>query len=110
MTQNSENIEEDLLLKSKKIVFYINPENIKYIESLPYQQKHAFINKLIAESRNNENENYKLDKSINLLKRTVIMIVSVLIGIPLLFFLLGVSLDLTKSSYLEMQKKFEKLF
>jgi len=95
--------------KSKKFVFQIYPENIDYIESLSHEEKQYIINYLIQLHRDNQLHNYKIEKEGRTLKKIIFIIVCILIGVPLLFFLIGISLDLTRSSYYSMQKNFEKL-
>jgi phospholipid N-methyltransferase len=101
---------EDIVRKNKKFVFQIYPENIKFIESFSYQEKHDFINQLISEYRESKIFALEQEKLHSKAKNLLIIILAVIIGIPLLLYIINVSLDLTKASYYDMQTKFEKLF
>ena len=101
---------QDIVEKPKKFVFQIFPENIDYIESLTYQEKQDFINGLISEYRDRENKYYQDEADYSRLKKIIIYALSIIVGIPLLLIMINFSLDITKNSYLDMQRKFEKLY
>lgn len=102
--------EEENGQKTKKFVFQIYPENIKYIESLSYQEKQDLINTLIMNYKLYQSKEDQTESVLGNIKKIIMNILIIIIGIPLLLYLFNVSLDLTKSNYLEMQRKFEKLF
>jgi hypothetical protein len=102
--------ESDIIQGPKKFVFQIDPENIKFIESLSYQDKQDLINYLITKSRSEINEEYKYSQLIRRIKKGFIYFILVAIGLPLFFYLASYSLELTKANYSEMQRNFEKLF
>ena len=96
--------------KPKKFVFQIYPENIDYVDSLSYEEKHDLINQLLTNYRegfytedNSETKTQKLTK-------TLTVIIILLIAIPVLLFFLNISLDMTKNNYRIFQGNFEKLF
>ncbi len=100
--------DSDDINKSKKFVFHIASEHIDFIESLSFQEKHNLINYLITDYRNNNLLNKKtIDPE--KIKKGIIIIITILVGIPLIFFLINTSLSLTMSGYLEMQRNFEKI-
>ena len=101
---------QDLVDKPKKFVFQIYPENVDYVESMSYQEKQDFVNGLIQEYRDKENVYYQDEADYSRLKKIIIYALSVLVGIPLLLIMINFSLDITKNSYVDMQKKFEKLY
>jgi len=102
--------EDDIVQGPKKFVFQIHPENVKFIESLSYQEKQDFINHLIAQSREEINEEYKHKEYFKWIKKAFTIAMTILIGIPMLFYFTNISLKATKTNYSEMQKNFEKLF
>ena len=118
LTEHSNNFEQDINStgidnqeqKFKKFVFQIYPENIHYIESLPYQKKHDLINHLIKSYRKKEYSAYEEVQGFSNVKKTIVIILALIIGIPLFLYIANISLILTKNSYMDMQKKFEKLF
>ncbi|MFH0703032.1 MAG: hypothetical protein V2B14_05790 [bacterium] len=104
------NSKENTIQNPKKFVFKIYPENIKYIESLSYQEKQDFINILIKNHRENKHLNYESSQFIKNFVKVIALVIFIIIGIPLLLFLINASLNMTKSSYMDMQRNFEKLF
>ena len=122
MLKNSENqpesqiAQEDFNLtanethKSKKFVFQVYSDNVDFIESLSYQEKNDLANQLFNDYRISSVINQKFNRSINIAKKSVAIFLAVVIGIPLLIYLVSISLDFTKSSYFKMQQNFEKLF
>jgi hypothetical protein len=96
--------------KSKKFVFRLYSDNIDFVETLSYQEKNDLVNQLLDDYRGAAIYNKKVTKNISLTKKAVIIFLAIVVGIPLLIYLTSLSLDLTKSSYTEMQKNFEKLF
>jgi len=96
--------------KSKKFVFRLYSDNIDFVETLSYQEKNDLVNQLLDDYRGAAIYNKKVNKNISLTKKAVIIFLAIVVGIPLLIYLTSISLDLTKSSYTEMQKNFEKLF
>lgn len=102
--------EDDIVQGPKKFVFQIYPDNVKFIETLSYQEKQDLINYLISKSRQEINEERKYKTYLRLIKKIFTFLLVAIIGIPLFLYFASVSLDLTKASYSEMQKNFEKLF
>jgi hypothetical protein len=104
----SGNIQEEE--KPKKFVFQIYPENIDYVDSLSYEEKHELINQLLSNYRESFYPNNRPQINTERLTKTVTAIVIFSIAIPLFLFLLNVSLDITRSNYRIFQGNFEKLF
>jgi len=102
--------QETETISSKKFVFKIDAENIDFIESLGYQEKNEIINKMLQDYQNSSVLNKKFNSSINITKKATIIVIAALIGIPLVIFLVGLSVHFTKISYTKMQTNFEKLF
>ncbi len=101
--------DSDDINKSKKFVFHIDNEHIDFIESLSFQEKHNLINYLITDYRRNSNVLGQQTFDFKKLKKGIIIAIIILAGVPLLLFLTNISLSLTKSGYLEMQRNFEKI-
>lgn len=118
MAENSENFKniqkrfdkDDLIQNPKKFVFQIAPENVEYVESLEYYEKQELINYLISLYKNGLLENEQKKISNLLIKKIIIITIAILLGIPLLFYLVNMSFSLTKSSYTDMQSNFQRLF
>lgn len=105
-------MKEELIKRSttKKFVFQINAENVDFIETLAYQDKQDLINDLILRYRNNEQYNNKFEEESMWLKKFIIFGLFVIIGIPALLLFLSYSFNLTRNSYVYMQKNFEKVY
>jgi len=99
---------DDLVKGPKKFVFQINPENIKYIESMSYQEKQDLINELIILHKLSVKEQQKTNSNLVLIKKLKIIFVALLVGIPILFYTVSMSLHYTQASYTDMQKNFER--
>lgn len=118
MLKNSENYnnQENLISadhetqSSKKFVFQLHSENKDFIERLTYQQKNDLVNYLIHNYRLTSYNDQMLKKNINAAKKAAIIFLAIVVGIPLIIYVASISLSLTKSSYVDMQKNFEKLF
>ncbi len=106
----NKNIEENEIQKSKKFVFQISHDNVEFIETLSYQEKNDLVNYLLEDYRATAIEDKKNNADVKLVKKIVAIVIAVIVGIPLVFYLTGVALDLTKNSYFYMQKNFEKLY
>jgi len=109
-SQEQQEHEEQQTPTTKKFVFKIESENIDFVEGLSYQEKNEIVNKLFSDYQNSSVLNKKFNSSINLTKKAAVIFLAALIGIPLIIFLIGVSVHFTKISYTEMQTNFEKLF
>ncbi|MDD3013775.1 MAG: hypothetical protein PHC34_08750 [Candidatus Gastranaerophilales bacterium] len=105
----SGNVQDDKN-KPKKFVFQIYPENIDYIDSLPYEEKHDLINQLLTNYREGfyteDNSKTGTQKLTNTVRNFILLIII----IPVLLYLLNVSLNVTKNNYRIFQGNFEKLF
>ncbi|MEI8389628.1 MAG: hypothetical protein WCG23_07045 [bacterium] len=109
MLKNSDSINNETE-KSKKFVFQLYDENIDFVESLSYQEKNDILNQLLNDYRLSNIYGKKLVKKASNIKKSVIIFFAVIIGIPLILYLISLSLNLTKSSYTQMQNNFSKLF
>ena len=96
--------------RAKKFVFQVYSDNIDFVETLSYQEKNDLVNKLLNDYQVSSVINHKFNKSVNLAKKSVIIFLAIVLGIPLILYLASISLNLTKSSYVDMQTNFEKLF
>jgi len=108
--QENLNITDSETQRAKKFVFQVYSDNIDFVESLSYQEKNDLVNQLLNDYQVSSVINHKFNKSVNLAKKSVIIFLAVVLGIPLILYLASISLHFTKSSYSEMQTNFEKLF
>lgn len=115
MTEFFENFKQNLtedsnVIKPKKFVFQIYPENIEYIENLSFEEKNDLINNMINEYRNRKDEDYTKEQRIKIFKSIFITFLTIIVAVPLIIFLINASFTVTKSSYGEMQKNFTTLY
>ncbi len=108
--KNLKNTEEFKKHDVKKFVFQLYDENIDFLELMPSGQKNNLINRLIYNYRAEDAQEKKRINFRNLCKKIAITVALVLIGLPLLVFLVNFSFEVTLNSYSEMEKNFEKLF
>lgn len=112
----SENTEKHILKKInesknyKKFVINVHSDNIEFVENLSDKEKNEIVNQLLADYRVKKRENDKYEAIKTGIKRGIIVFLLIIAGIPFALHLISVSLDMTKSSYTDMQKNFEKLF
>jgi len=96
--------------KPKKFVFQIYPENIDYIDSLSYEEKHDLVNQLLTNYREGLYTKDDFQTGKQKLIKSIINFILLIIIIPILFYFLNVSLNVTKNNYRIFQGNFEKLF
>lgn len=94
----------------KKFVINVYDDNIEFVDNLSSKEKNDIINQLLAEYQIKNTKSKKLNKIKNEVISYTLIFLALVIGIPLLIKLTAISIKLTKSSYTEMQKNFEKLF
>lgn len=94
----------------KKFVFRINTEHIPDIQALTYDERNLFINDLLIEYKEHNEELEEMEILKQKIKKGVTIALIVLVGIPLLLWFISYSLNVTKSNYSGMQKNFQKLY
>ncbi len=108
--ENSKSSDEFKKQEVKKFVFQVYDENIDFVEPMTSEQKNNLINHLIYLHRIEEIKGKKRNNLVNIYKNIALTIVLIMIGIPLLLFLINFSFDLTVNNYSDMEKNFQKLF
>jgi len=102
--------DEDLIPKSKKFVFHIYPENVRYVDSLSFQERHDIVNELLIKYRETGFKNLIPSKYIDMALKGLIIGILIAVFIPLTIFLAKSTIDMSKSTNLDMQRKFENLY
>lgn len=113
MTEYSDNFNNNEITEQKdmkKFVFHLYDENIDLIETLNPEEKNGFINQLIYNYRIEDIKERKKAGFINLCKKISAGILILVIGVPLLIYIINFSFDMTLNSYSKMEQNFEKLF
>ena len=96
--------------EEKKFVITINKENIAYIEALTGDERAQLVNSLISNYRNRDLFFAKNITTKKFLKHLLVVILTLLIGFPLVFYITNASIEATANSYREVQSNFEKLY
>lgn len=94
----------------KKFVFYLSLENAEVIDDMSRDKRNELINSLLDEYVRRDYEEYKSEKTYSFIKKVLIFLLLMTIGIPLIIFLAKVSFDLTHSNYKGMQMNVERLY
>lgn len=110
MDINAEETHRETHGKTKKFVFQIDAENIDFVESLSYQEKQEVINQLLYDYQNNQTQNYNVELEKVKIKKLITIGLLIVLGIPLMFTLLNVSWQASRSNNMNMQSNFQKLY
>jgi hypothetical protein len=102
--------EEDIVPKSKKFVFHIYPNNVKYVDSLSFQERHDIINELLIKYRTTGFKNLIPSKYLDLALKGTIIAFLIAVFIPLTVFLAKNAIDGSKSTNQDMQRRFENIY
>lgn len=103
-------LEEKTVLKSKKFVIQIYPDNVEYIEDLDPEDRNDFINELITESIHKSYEDQETKRVSYSIKQIIVVLLTIIIGMPIVFYLINISLTATSDNYKQVQVNFEKLY
>jgi len=105
-----ENIQPEVDSKAKKYVIYVNAENVDFVESLSINDRKILINKILSEQNELAKKRIELEKRARFFKHALVITFTVLIGFPLLFFLVNKSIAITIANYQHAQKNFQTLY
>lgn len=96
--------------KSKKFVVMINAENIPYFDSIPVDDRNALFNTMLKEHKKNSEKTKERKHLIKFSKHMFVGIMTVIITLPIMFFVVNKSVLLTMKNYKNVQNSFEKLY
>ncbi len=109
-----ENIPEENLDKKpknyKKYVFRIQQEYTAFLDNLSYDEKNKIINKSLKDIIANQASERRKIMFKEGVRHLIIILVTLIIGIPLTFKIVNFSIKSTLKSYNYMQVNFEKLY
>lgn len=94
----------------KKYVIYIDPENIEFIEHLSINDRKKVVNDILKEQDARIAKQIKIEAHKKFLKHLLVASITFIIGFPLLFYVVNVSMELTIENYKQAQKNFTKLY
>ena len=97
-------------LKEKKFVVSIKPENLEFFESLPSEKRTEVVNTIISAYRDEQKDDVDTVKTKKFIKHLIVVVLTIAIGFPLVFYITNASIEATVNSYREVQNNFEKLY
>lgn len=109
-TKPAKNIEKPVDPNSKKYVIYIDPENIKYMESLSPAEKKEVINKILKEQNEISEINREKRARTRYFKHAMLACITFIIGFPLMFILVNKSLESSINNYQRTKSDITKLY
>lgn len=95
---------------AKKYVIYIEPENIDFMEKLSLDERKVVINNMIKEHTQNLFAQNKEKAREKFMRHAVIATLTVILGFPILFFIVNKSVEITIANYKIAQENFIRLY
>lgn len=96
--------------KAKKFVVMVEPENIPYFDEIPIDERTAVFNNMISNYRKGISSEKSKKHLIKFSKHMFVAIMTILISLPVMFFVVNKSIELTISNYKDVQNSFEQLY
>lgn len=96
--------------KTKKFVIPINNEYIEFFENLSPDERTEIVNNILKTKIENLEHDRKIRFLKFLLKHLIIIAMTIIIGFPIIFYIVNTSINSTLKSYKYMQINFEKLY
>lgn len=103
-------VQQEVDPKSKKYVIYIDPENVDFIENLSLNDRKILINKILRDQDDLIAAQKRVEQRKIFLRHVIISTLTFIIGFPILFALVNISMDATINSYKQSQKNFSALY
>lgn len=94
----------------KKYVVYISKDFVDTLDSLDSDSRNAYINEALQLKTDTESNIGKVKSFKKITKHVIIVLLTVIIGTPIVFFVINKSIDMTFSSYHYIQSNFENLY
>lgn len=94
----------------KKYVVHIMPDNIDFVDVLSIDDRNRLINKVIYEQHVVDKKKNAFEERKKYIKHLVVVCLTMILGFPLIFFVVNMSLQASISNYEQSQKNFEKLY
>lgn len=94
----------------KKFVVNVNNEYVEFFENLAPNVRSKMINNFIKSEIENKSRNRRRKKAVKFIKHFLIVLLTIVIGFPVIFYLVNYSIKSTLNSYKYMQVNFERLY
>lgn len=105
-----ENEYYDISPDEKKYVVAINPDLVPFFDKMHPERRTGLINQLLfahIESQRKISDDERIKK---FLKHSAVVVLTVIVGFPSVFFMTNASIEATLNSYRQIQGNFEKLY
>ena len=97
-------------VKYSKYVIYIDPENKDFIDSLTVKERKNLINRIIKEQDAIALTKRRLNKMQTIIFHTIVIIITLTLSVPIIYWLINTSLEVTINNYRQSQSTFEVLY
>lgn len=95
---------------SKKFVVNIQNDYVDYFEDLLPEKRSKLINDFLKNEIDNKGKNRRKKQIARFLRHVLIILLTIVIGFPLIFYIVNSSIQSTLKSYNYMQVNFERLY
>jgi hypothetical protein len=106
----AEEEESPRYVEFKKYVVRVDAQYIEMVEQLSYDERNLFFNELLEDYIKKDIEQEESQIFATKVKTIVLSVLFIIVGVPLLIWMLSASFDATHSNYKDMQDKFIKLY
>lgn len=94
----------------KKYIIYVAKDFIPKLDTLDSDERNAYINDSLRLKSDSDSGAKRLESFKKLLKHGFVALLTVIIGTPVMFYIINRSIDMTLSNYSYVQKNFENLY
>lgn len=115
ITQAQKNYNDSLDLldgnvKYSKYVIYIDPQNVDFIEGLTVKERKNLINRILREQDDISITRRKFRTVQTVIKHVIVSILTVTISIPIIYWAINASLEVSINNYRRSQTNFQTLY
>ncbi|GBF23260.1 hypothetical protein tpqmel_0664 [Candidatus Gastranaerophilus sp. (ex Termes propinquus)] len=94
----------------KKYIIYISRDFVDTLDLLDIDARNAYVNDALQLKYEIEKKSAKIEKFKRAVKHVAIVATTLVVGVPLTFFIINKSIDLTIANYSYIQTSFENLY
>lgn len=102
--------EEEENCAVKKYIFAVSKDYVNMIDPMDLDERSAYVNEAISLMIARDKMDAKKELKLNILRHIVIAVAAVIIGVPVMFYAVNKSIDITIRNYKYTQENFEKLY
>lgn len=97
-------------VKYTKYVIYVNPENTDFMNSLTIKERKNLINRILREQDDIAITKRRFSMIQSVIKHVIIMIITITLTIPVVYFSVNMSLEASINNYRKSQTLFKNLY